>query len=82
MTHPPLAQLSSLAQNISVGSFYEHYKGLRYKVLGIARHSETLEEMVVYLDQYGVIWVRPLAMFTENVLYQGELRPRFKLVVE
>lgn len=48
---------------------YEHFKGKRYRVLHIARHSETLEELVVYQQLYGTgdVWVRPLAMFIETV---------------
>lgn len=60
---------------------YEHYKGALVEVTGVARHSETLEEMVVYkhLDT-GEWWVRPLAMFKETVEVNGERVPRFKLV--
>ena len=59
---------------------YHHYKGNKYKVLGIAKHSETLEEMVVYQAQYGDfgIWVRPKDMFFEDVEIDGEIVPRFK----
>lgn len=46
---PPI---SSLAQSISVGGQYEHYKGFRYKVIGVALHTETLEELVVYQALY------------------------------
>ena len=48
---------------------YKHYKGNEYKVLGVAKHSETLEELVVYQAMYGEmdLWVRPMKMFTENV---------------
>jgi 8-oxo-dGTP diphosphatase len=59
---------------------YEHYKKLRYKVLGVALHSETLEECVVYQALYGEmrIWVRPLEMFMESVILDnGESVPRF-----
>lgn len=61
---------------------YEHYKGNRYKVLGIAKHSETLEKMVVYQAQYGDhgIWVRPKDMFFEDVENNGEIVPRFKRI--
>lgn len=61
---------------------YEHYKGNRYEVLGIAKHSETLEEMVIYRALYGDMdaWVRPLKMFTEEVEVKGEMIPRFKFV--
>ncbi len=73
---------SVLAQSIIVGSLYEHYKGLRYKIIGVAHHSETLEELVVYQALYekGDIWVRPLAMFLENIVINGQSMPRFKLV--
>ncbi len=61
---------------------YRHYKGNDYSVLGIARHSETLEEMVVYRALYGDfgIWVRPLAMFEESVEVNGKTVPRFALL--
>src|SRR5579862_391069 len=80
MSRDPLPCTSSLSQTIVVGSFYEHYTGSHYKVLGIARHSETLEELVVYQDKYGVTWVRPLDMFTGDITIDGQTRPRFKLV--
>jgi len=58
---------------------YRHYKGLDYEVLHVAKHSETLEEMVVYRALYGGwdIWVRPLTMFQENVTIDGKETPRF-----
>lgn len=63
---------------------YEHYKGKRYNVLGIAKHSETLEELVVYQALYGEngLWVRPLKMFLENVEVDGEKVPRFRFIKE
>lgn len=74
-------------KEIIIGGIYEHYKGKRYRVLHIARHSETLEEMVVYQglytsDEFGdqPIWVRPRGMFQEMVMVEGEERPRFALV--
>ncbi len=53
-----------------------------YKIIGIARHSETLQELVVYQVLYGedYIWVRPLEMFLENIVINGQSLPRFKLV--
>ncbi len=61
---------------------YRHYKGGEYRVIGIAKHSETLEELVVYEALYdndlGNLWVRPLVMFTEEVEVNGEKIPRFK----
>ncbi|MCX6779751.1 MAG: DUF1653 domain-containing protein [Candidatus Magasanikbacteria bacterium] len=61
---------------------YHHYKGNDYEVVGIAKHSETLEEMVVYKALYdnGSLWVRPLKMFEENVEVGEELVPRFKFI--
>lgn len=58
---------------------YRHYKGNEYQVIGIARHSESHEEMVVYRPLYGEggLWVRPLTMFTENVTVDGKTMPRF-----
>jgi hypothetical protein len=63
---------------------YEHYKGKRYEVLGMAKHSETLEDLVVYKKLYddGGLWVRPLGMFLENVELEGKVFPRFKLLEE
>lgn len=61
---------------------YRHYKGQDYEVIGVARHSETEEPMVVYRCLYGdySLWVRPLAMFRETVEVAGELVPRFARV--
>ncbi len=58
---------------------YRHYKGNFYEVLGVARHSETKEEVVVYRCLYGdcSLWVRPLAMFAEIVTVDGRAVPRF-----
>ena len=58
---------------------YRHYKGGLYEVLGTARHSETLEPMTLYRALYGQrgLWVRPAAMFEEQVRVDGVLRPRF-----
>jgi len=63
---------------------YRHYKGNDYEVLGVARHSETEEEVVVYRALYGEggLWVRPLAMFLETVLIEGRSYPRFQFVAE
>ena len=63
---------------------YKHYKGKIYEVVGIARHSETLEELVVYKATYQPegenLWVRPLAMFTERVMVDGVEVERFRKV--
>lgn len=61
---------------------YRHYKGNDYEVLGVARHSETEEPLVVYRQLYGEggLWVRPLAMFREQVVVDGQSVPRFAKV--
>lgn len=68
---PPLPQIPA--------GRYRHYKGNFYQVLDVARHSETLEALVVYRPLYGegALWVRPAAMFTETVLVDGVEQPRF-----
>lgn len=64
-----------------VRGIYRHYKGNLYEVLDIATHSETEQKMVVYRALYGKfgLWVRPLAMFAENVATEECSRPRFCL---
>jgi hypothetical protein len=59
---------------------YRHYKGMLYEVIDTVRHSETLEPMTLYRALYGQrgLWVRPAAMFAEEVLIDGRLRPRFE----
>lgn len=58
---------------------YRHYKGREYRVITLARHSETLEPVVVYQALYGEhgIWVRPAGMFVEMVEVNGARVPRF-----
>lgn len=61
---------------------YQHYKGGKYQIIGLAKHSETFEDMVVYEALYdnklSKIWVRPLASFLEEVEVDGKIVPRFK----
>lgn len=59
---------------------YRHYKGNEYIVLGVARHSETGEELVVYRQDYGErgLWARPKEMFLETVTVDGRKMPRFE----
>jgi hypothetical protein len=59
---------------------YKHFKGPEYEVIGLARHSETLEDLVVYRDSKGGLWVRPLKMFLEDVGVDGKKIPRFKYI--
>lgn len=63
---------------------YRHYKGKDYQVLGIARHSETEEQLVVYRTLYGEqdLWVRPLEMFAGQVMVDGKAYPRFTFIGE
>ncbi|MCX6296594.1 MAG: DUF1653 domain-containing protein [Bacteroidetes bacterium] len=65
---------------------YKHYKGKEYEVIGIARHSETLEELVVYKALYQTegenLWVRPHHMFTEDIVVGGEKMKRFEFIGE
>jgi hypothetical protein len=65
--------------SITAGT-YRHYKGNEYEVIGVAKHSENETELVVYRPLYGEkgLWVRPLDMFTEDVLVEGVATPRFK----
>ena len=76
-----LPPFSKNATELKLG-IYQHYSGKQYEVLGIGRHSETLEEMVVYKALYAPfdIWIRPLGMFLEQVTINGILQPRFALV--
>jgi hypothetical protein len=61
---------------------YRHYKGNTYQVLGVAKHSETEEELVVYQALYGNLglWVRPLDMFQGEVQVKKKSVPRFELI--
>lgn len=65
---------------------YQHYKGKMYEVLGVGRHSETLEEVVIYRALYesefgkNALWIRPLKMFLETVTVEGERVPRFTAI--
>lgn len=66
---------------VKIGGMYRHFKGNKYKVLNLAKCSETLKEFVVYETLYenpeGKIWIRPLKMFTEMVQHNGQSVPRF-----
>lgn len=70
---------SEEAKSLRIGT-YEHFKGNKYKVMGVVRHSETQEEMVLYQALYGDhgLWVRPLPMFLEDVEKDGVRVPRFR----
>ena len=70
-------------QQVKIGK-YRHFKGNEYEVICIAKHSETLEPLVVYKALYGEggVWVRPLAMFNEKVEYNGQILSRFTYIEE
>ena len=61
---------------------YRHHKGRDYRVLGLARHTETFETVVVYQALYGDcgLWIRPHAMFTETVMHGDQAVPRFRRI--
>ncbi len=63
---------------------YRHFKGNEYEVIGVAKHSETLEPMVVYRALYGEggLWVRPAEMWNEIVERDGKRFPRFAYIAE
>lgn len=71
-------------REIIIGGVYQHYKGKNYIIRDLARHSETLEWMVVYECLYenpaGKIWVRPMGMFSESVNVDGKDIPRFSYI--
>jgi hypothetical protein len=69
---------------VKIGGRYRHYKGKEYVVLGVVRHSESLDEHVLYDCDYdnplGKTWVRPLKMFCQEIEVDGKLQPRFAFV--
>lgn len=69
---------------VIAGAIYQHYKGKHYRVIGVGRHSESLEEVVLYEALYdnslGRLWCRPLAMWDELVEVDGQKVPRFKFL--
>ena len=73
-----------MAENQIKPGKYRHYKGNEYRVLDIALHSETLEEMVVYRALYGEgkLWVRPASMWNETVVKDGVEYKRFEYIGE
>ena len=71
-----------MSEKIVIGGIYQHFKGNMYKILFVAKHSETLEEMVVYQALYGAgdVWVRPANMFLEKIERDGQTVKRFKFI--
>ncbi len=77
-----------LMAQVPAGAIFEHYKGKKYRVLSVGRHSETLVLFVVYEALYNSefgensVWIRPLEMFLENVNVNGIETPRFRKIEE
>lgn len=69
-----------MERTVHIGGRYRHFKGNEYEVLAVARHSETLESLVVYRALYGEgdVWVRPLEEFLDTVTRDGKTRLRFE----
>lgn len=69
-----------------IPGYYQHFKGKKYLALGIAKHSETLDPLVIYISLYenetSQIWARPLKLFMEDVALDGKTIPRFKFIKE
>jgi len=61
---------------------YKHFKGKEYQVISVAKHSETLEEYIIYQALYGekAVWIRPKAMFLETIERDGKIMPRFEYI--
>lgn len=80
MTNQPKKELPPIESKIE--GIYRHYKGNLYRVLGVGRHSETLEEMVIYesLSYPGELWVRPARMWNETVTVNGVSQNRFSRI--
>ena len=80
-------QTAAMMSNMTIKlGIYQHHKGMKYRVLGVAKHSETLEDLVVYEALYdnkvSKIWARPLEMFLEKIEKDGKLISRFEFVGE
>jgi hypothetical protein len=82
LNHPSLNFNGCFYMTHSIHGKYLHYKGKEYEVIGLAKHSETLEELVVYKTLYGSydLWVRPKDMFLGSVEIEGEIIPRFQKI--
>ncbi len=83
MDFEKLKPFSMQAQSLQKGK-YRHYKGDDYEVLFVGRHTETLEELVVYRALYGSydVWIRPITLFFEDVEFKEAIVPRFERIGE
>lgn len=67
--------------DIIVNGIYQHYKGVLYKVIGIASHLETLEKLVIYISLTNdLLWARPISMWCEEIVIDGVIYPRFTYI--
>lgn len=82
LTDPPFQTASTKPDGVAPLGYYQHYKGNFYLLKAIATHSEELEPYAVYQALYAEfgLWVRPLAMFTEQVVIEGVSQPRFRFI--
>jgi hypothetical protein len=80
----PTWQEQGAGQMVIQPGRYRHYKGQEYEVIDVARHTETEEEFVVYRALYGErrLWIRPVTMFREFVIMEGQPCPRFQLITD
>lgn len=73
-----------MKNDVIPGAIYQHYKGKHYRVIGVGKHSETLEDVVLYEALYdnplGRLWCRPLQMWSELVEFEGQKVPRFQFL--
>ncbi len=81
-----MVDMENSPAEIKIGR-YRHYKGKEYELMGVATHSETLEQLVIYQAQYdseefgeNALWARPVAMFLETVTVDGKEIPRFEYI--
>lgn len=83
MNQAKKAPVPPIVSDVTPG-VYRHYKGNRYRVLSLAHHSETLEELVIYeaIDTDTGVWARPLSMWSETVIVNGVTMRRFERVDE
>lgn len=82
---PPEADKYAKMLSMIKAGRYRHYKGREMRVIGVAKHSETLEDMVVYeepTNELSKLWVRPASMFTEEVEVDGKKIKRFEYLGE
>ncbi len=76
---PIKQEIDLMPQELPLG-FYRHYKGGLYYVLEVGTHTETEEQLVIYVGKDNKIWIRPLAMWNQTVKIKGDIIPRFRKI--